>query len=352
MKVIKAIAAIAAQCSLKEDEACKVMEEIMSGEVSDAQIAGLITALCVKGETEEEIAGFARAIRAGATKVNISGDGLIDTCGTGGDLSLTFNISTAAAFVVAACGVPVAKHGNRSVSSKCGSADVLETLGINLELDPAAVTGALEAAGIAFFFAPKFHSAMKHAAKARKEIGIRTVFNLLGPLGNPAGADYQLMGVYSPELTATLGRVLIRLGVKKALVVHGSGGLDEVSTLGATRVTEIKNGLLSTYEITPEMFNLPRAVQADLLGGDSNKNAAIILSILDGKRGPARDVVILNAAAALYAAGKVSTIASGIEPASKAIDSGEALTRLDLLRQYTNNADRREGGAEKLPSSA
>lgn len=350
--VREAIAAVAAQISLKEEDACCVMTEIISGLATDAQIAGLITALSMKGETEDEITGFARAIRNGAAQVNVSGDGLVDTCGTGGDMTQTFNISTIAAFVVAACGVNVAKHGNRSVSSKCGSADVLEALGINLKLSPAAAAGAIEKTGIGFLFAPVFHAAMKHAVRARKEVGIRTVFNLLGPLANPAGAKYQLMGVYKPELTEPLGRVLKKLGVSAALVVHGSGGLDEASTLGETRITEVKNNRVKTYEITPEMFDLDRVSITDLCGGDCSSNADLALQVLEGKPGPKQDIVVLNAAAALYIAGRVKSIAEGISPAREAIDSGKALQKLKLLRQYTSEVVGKEAGAENLFSTA
>ena len=352
MTITEAIALAAAQSNLNESDSCDVMEEIMSGQATDAQIAGLITALRVKGETEEEITGFARAIRAGAAKVKLKTSGLVDTCGTGGDQSYTFNISTAAAFVVAGCGVPVAKHGNRSVSSKCGSADVLEALGVSLDLSPENAAAAVEETGIAFLFAPVYHAAMKHAVKARKEIGIRTIFNLLGPLANPARAESQLMGVYSPDLTVTLGTVLSRLGVKRALVVHGAGRLDEVSTLGVTRVTEVMEGQVKTYEITPDMFGLTVPGPLELQGGGTEKNAAIILSVLKGERGAARDIVVLNTAAAIYAAGKVESIEAGIKPACEAIDSGEALQRLELLKRYTNANGRREAGAVSLSPSA
>ncbi len=352
MKITEAIAVAAEQSNLSESDAREVMEEIMSGQTTDAQIAGLITALRVKGETEEEITGFARAIRFGAAKVDLKSSGLVDTCGTGGDQSYTFNISTAAAFVVSACGVPVAKHGNRSVSSKCGSADVLEELGVNLDLKPDSAAGAIEEAGIAFLFAPVFHAAMKHAVKARKEIGIRTIFNLLGPLVNPAGAAYQLLGVYNPTLTVTLGMVLLRLGIKRALVVHGAGRLDEISTLGVTRVTEVIDGQVKTYEINPYMFGLPVPRPEELQGGGMEKNAALILSVLKGVPGAARDIVVLNSAAALYAAGRAESIEAGLQPACEAIDSGEALHRLELLKRYTNANSRREAGAASISASA
>jgi len=344
MKITEAIAAVTEQAGLSEDDAYRVMEEIMSGQASDAQIAALIAALRVKGETESEITGFARAIGAGAAKVQATYNQLIDTCGTGGDMSDTFNISTATAFVVAACGVKVAKHGNRSVSSKCGSADVLEALGIKLNLSPIEALGALEKTGITFMFAPLFHSAMRHAAKARSEIGIRTIFNLVGPLSNPAGADCRLLGVYKPEYTETLGKVLLRLGVKRALVVHGAGGMDEISTLGSTRVTEVGEKKIITYYIDPAMFGLPLASATDLQGGSPSENAALLLRIFGGELGPARDIVVLNAAAALYAAGIVANIAAGINPACRAIDSGEAGFKLEQLRHYTKSATGKEAG--------
>ncbi|MDW7730383.1 MAG: anthranilate phosphoribosyltransferase [Bacillota bacterium] len=352
MKITEAIAAVTEQAGLNEDDAFMVMEEIMSGQASDAQIGALIASLRVKGETESEIAGFARAIRAGATKVMANCDQLIDTCGTGGDMANTFNISTATAFVVAACGVKVAKHGNRSISSKCGSADVLEALGVELNLSPAEALGALEKTGITFMFAPLFHAAMKHAVKARREIGIRTIFNLVGPLSNPAGADCQLLGVYKPEYTETLGKVLLRLGVKRALVVHGAGGLDEISTLGPTRVTEVGEKGIVNYHIDPAMFGLPLASAEDLEGGNPSENSALLLRIFGGEPGPARDIVILNAAAALYAAGMVSNIAAGLKPACRAIDSGEAGFKLEQLKRYTKSLPEKEAGAGKLCSTA
>lgn len=352
MTVSEAIAAVTAVQHLEEDEAFTVMAEIMSGQATDAQIAGLITALRMKGESEDEITGFAKAIRARASKVVPAVKGLVDTCGTGGDIMHTFNISTTAAFVVAACGVPVAKHGNRAVSSKCGSADVLETLGVNIDLCPKSAAGSIEETGIGFLFAPAFHAAMKHAVKARKEIGIRTVFNLLGPLVNPAGAVFQLLGVYAPELTESLGQVLRRLGVSSALVVHGTGGLDEISTLGPTRITEVSSNRADTYEITPEMFNLTRAKEGELLGGNRRENAELTLRILNGEPGPKQDIVLINAAAALYSAGQVKSIAEGIEPAREAILSGEAMRKLDLLKEYTGDAVVKEAGAERLSSSA
>lgn len=352
MKIREAIAAVTAQAGLSENDAFAVMTEIMSGETTDAQIAALIAALRIKGETEAEIAGFAKAIRAGAAKVTVTCGRLLDTCGTGGDMANTFNISTATAFVVAACGVRVAKHGNRAISSKCGSADVLEALGINLNLSPAAAAAALEDTGLTFMFAPLFHSAMKHAVKARREIGIRTIFNLLGPLSNPAGADCQLMGVYRPEFTETLGKVLLQLGVRRALVVHGAGGLDEISTLGPTKITEVGDGKVRTYRIDPAMYDLPGASAEDLQGGSPAENADLLQRILNGEPGPARDIVVLNAAAALYAAGEATSIKAGLEPAGRAIDSGGAGSKLEHFKRFTAKIAEKEGGAEQFCSTA
>ncbi|HED23622.1 MAG TPA: anthranilate phosphoribosyltransferase [Firmicutes bacterium] len=352
MQVTEAIAAVSAGQNLDEEQSSGVMNEIMDGEATDAQIAALITALRMKGETEEEITGFARAIRNRASRAEWPGGGMVDTCGTGGDMVQTFNISTTAAFVVAACGVPVAKHGNRSVSSKCGSADVLEALGVRIDLPPASAAESIEKTGIGFLFAPTFHSAMKHAVKARREIGIRTVFNLIGPLVNPAGADHQLMGVYSAALTKSLAEVLCRLGVTSALVVHGAGGLDEISTIGPTQVAEVKGGRVDTYEISPDMFGLPGATVEELRGGDKRRNAEITESILKGEPGPRQDIVVLNAAAALYAAGKVSSIDEGITRAREAIISGEALHRLRLLQQYCGSSGKKEAKVENCSFSA
>ncbi len=352
MKITEAIAAVTTQIDLSEHDAYTVMTEIMCGQTTDAQIAALIAALRVKGETEAEITGFARAVKSGAAKISTHSDELLDTCGTGGDMANTFNISTAAAFVVSACDVKVAKHGNRSVSSSCGSADVLEALGVRLELSPAAVAGALKEIGITFMFAPLFHSAMKHAVKARREIGIRTIFNLLGPLSNPAGANYQLLGVYNAEDTERLGKVLMRLGVKRALLVHGTGGLDEISTLGPTRVTEITGTEMNNYQIDPCLCGLNKASVKDLQGGNPGENAVLLQHIFHGKPGPARDIVVINAAAALYIAGKVPSIKAGIEPACYALDSGQAALKLKQLIKYTSEVAGKEGGAEQYCSTA
>src|SRR5580765_548023 len=301
--------------SLSRQEARAVMAEVLSGKCTDSQIAGLLVGLRMKGETVEEIVGFAEAIRAAAIPLNLKNDSaldvsdterdaLVDTCGTGGDTSGTFNISTATAFVVAGAGVRVAKHGNRSISSKCGSADVMEALGVNINLPPERLVECLKQVGIAFLFAPLMHSAMKHVQTARRELKLRTVFNLLGPLTNPARASAQVVGVYSAELVDKLAEALSMLGVRRALVVHGMDGLDEITITGPTRIAEVRDSEVHTYEVTPEEFGMPRARLEDISGGDAAANAAIIRSVLDGTQSARRDVVLLNAAAALVAAGK------------------------------------------------
>src|SRR3954463_4072946 len=308
--------------ALSREEARAVMAEILSGQTTDAQIAALLVAMHMKGETVEEIVGFAEAIRAAAAPLNraemngdsaldVSGterDALVDTCGTGGDASGTFNISTATALTVAGAGVRVAKHGNRSISSKCGSADVIEALGVNINLPPNQITACLDEVGIAFLFAPVMHSAMKHVQPARRELKLRTIFNLLGPLTNPARASAQVVGVYDGGLVEKLANALKMLGVKRALVVHGNDGLDEITTSGPTKVGEVRNEWVRVYEITPEQFGMTRAPMSELLGGHVQANAQIIREILEGKKSPKRDVVVMNAAAALVAAGKADDI--------------------------------------------
>lgn len=320
---------------LEEKEAEEAMAQIMSGEATSAQIAALITALRLKGETVDEITGFARAMRSHGKKIRVN-KRLVDIVGTGGDRSFTFNISTTTAFVVAAAGLPVAKHGNRAVSSKCGSADVLEALGVNVALTPAQAERCLEENGICFLFAPVFHEAMKHAVGPRREIGIRTVFNLLGPLTNPAGAQVQLVGVYDPNLTCVLARVLRSLGVERAMVVHGDG-LDEISHSGETRVSELMGGEIRTYYLTPEDVGLKRGRLADICGGNPERNACMTRDVLSGKPGPCRDVVLMNAAAALFVGGKVETLREGVELAAEAIDSGAALQKLEELVAFTKS---------------
>src|SRR5580700_547687 len=333
--------------SLSREEACSVMAEILSGQCTDSQIAALLVALHMKGETVEEIVGFAEAIRAAAAPlslpsnhmVDVSGterDALVDTCGTGGDASGTFNISTATALVVAGAGVRVAKHGNRSVTSKCGSADVMEALGVNINLPPARLAACLEEVGIAFLFAPAMHSAMQHVQSARRQLRLRTVFNLLGPLTNPAHASGQVVGVYSAALVEKLAEALSMLGLHRALVVHGLDGLDEITITGPTRIAEVRDGTVRTYEVTPEEFGMPRATLEDISGGDAAANAAIIREILGGGTSPRRDVVLLNAAAALVAAGRTDHLANALPLASQSIDSGAAADKLSALVQFTN----------------
>jgi anthranilate phosphoribosyltransferase len=320
---------------LSEDEATQAMKLIMSGEATPAQIASFLTALRMKGETITEISAFARVMREFAAQINPRVDGrLVDTCGTGGDKVKTFNISTIAAFVVAGAGVAIAKHGNRSVTSKAGSADLLEALGVNLNLSPKQVESIIENIGIGFMFAPAFHGAMKYAIGPRKEIGIRTVFNVLGPLTNPANAQAQVLGVFDSALVEPLAQVLGRLGVKHALVVHGLEGLDEISICGETLVAELKNGSVETYTLSPEDFGIRRASAEELAGRDAQGNAAIAKALLkDSEGGARRDIVVLNAAAGIYVGGKAKSIASAISQAEKSIDSGRAYEKLLALIQ-------------------
>ena len=342
--------------SLSREEARAVMTEVLTGQCTDAQIGALLVALHMKGETVEEIVGFAEAIRAAATPLDLhtkqpqagrleadkvldaSGtgrDALVDTCGTGGDTSGTFNISTATAFVVAGAGVRVAKHGNRSVTSKCGSADVMEALGVNINLAPARIATCLEEVGIAFLFAPAMHTAMRYVQTARRDLRLRTVFNLLGPLTNPARATCQVVGVYSSDLVEKLAEALSMLGLHRALVVHGSDGLDEITITGPTRIGEVREGQVHTYEVTPEEFGLERATLVEISGGDAALNANLIREVLEGKKSARRDVVVLNAAAALVAAGKADHLRDAVPPAAKAIDSGAAVQKLEALIKFS-----------------
>lgn len=316
---------------LTTDEAAAAMHEVMEGRTTSAAVAGLLAALVMKGERPAEIVGFARTMRENAVKLSAPAGDVFDTCGTGGDGSGTFNISSAAAVVVAACGVKVAKHGNRSVSSRCGSADVFEQLGVNVAAPPAVVERTLHEANIAFFFAPTFHPSMKHAAQTRRDLGIRTAFNLLGPLTNPAGAKRQLVGVPRPELTELLARSLMLLGSEQAWVVHGADGLDEISTTGYTKVSECRAGAVNTFYVHPADFGIPKASTADLKGGDAVQNAAIVRRVLEAEPGPARDVVVLNAGAALFVAGHASSVAEGTRAAAAAIDSGGTLATLERM---------------------
>jgi len=332
--------------SLTRDDARAVMTEVLSGKCTDAQIGALLVALHMKGETVEEIVGFAEAIRAEAehldlarnSTVDVSGterDALVDTCGTGGDASGTFNISTATALVVAGAGVRVAKHGNRSVSSKCGSADVMEALGVNIALSAELLASCLEQVGIAFLFAPAMHSAMKYVQPARRELKVRTVFNLLGPLTNPARASAQVVGVYSADLVDKLAEALSILGLRRGLVVHGADGLDEITITGPTRVAEVRSGTIKSYEVSPEEFGLKRAPIEAIGGGDAAANAQIIREILDGRKSPCRDVVLLNSAAGLVAGGRAERLIDALPLAAESIDSGKARRKLEALVAFS-----------------
>ncbi|HLW89185.1 MAG TPA: anthranilate phosphoribosyltransferase [Terriglobales bacterium] len=330
--------------SLSREEARAVMADVLAAKCTDSQIAAFLVALHMKGETVEEIVGFAEAIRAAATalpsasSVDVSGtgrDALVDTCGTGGDASGTFNISTATALVVAGAGVRVAKHGNRSATSKCGSADVIEALGVKIDLPPPRLAACLAEIGIAFLFAPAMHSAMKHVQTARRELLLRTVFNLLGPLTNPANASAQVVGVYSVDLVEKLAEALSMLGLRRAMVVHGLDGLDEITITGPTRIAEVNNGSVRTYEVTPEEFGMKRGSLEDIAGGDAAANAAIIREVLSGQHSPKRDVVLLNAAAALVVAGKAEHLPSAVPLAERSIDSGAAADKLGALLRFT-----------------
>jgi anthranilate phosphoribosyltransferase len=346
----KAIAKVVEKENLSEGEMIEVMNQIMSGESTPAQIASFITALRMKGETVEEITGAARVMRDRATPIrvgrnvldldrddiNIDRETILDVVGTGGDGTNTFNISTTVSFVVSACGVKVAKHGNRSVSSACGSADVLEKLGINLDVPPETVEKCIAEIGIGFLFAPALHGAMKHAIGPRREIGIRTIFNILGPLTNPAGADCQVMGVYRADLVKLLAEVLHKLGCRHGFVVHGSDGMDEMTLTGETLVAEITSDGISISTVTPEQLGLTRCSMQTLKGGDAVANAMIVKSVLAGEQGPRRDIVLLNAAYALVAAGKAATPAEGLTISAEAIDSGRALLQVEKLATATN----------------
>jgi len=322
--------------SLRMEEAEAAMEEIMTGQATQAQIGAFLAALGTKGETAEEISGCARAMRRSAIPVRPRSQRLVDTCGTGGDQRGTFNISTAAALVAAGAGLKVAKHGNRSISSRCGSADVLTALGVRVDLPPERVAACVDEVGIGFLFAPSLHPAMKHAMGARRELGVRTVFNILGPLTNPAGATIQLLGVFDPSLTETVACVLRALGTEAAFVVHGDGGLDELSTTGPNRVSELRAGAIRTYTLDPLDLGLPRSRLHDLQGGDAAANAAMTRAVVAGERGPRRDVVVLNAAAALVAAGAAANLREGLALAARSIDSGQALEALERLVAFSN----------------
>src|SRR6184192_4256660 len=316
---------------LSRVQAAAALDAMLDGSAPAAQMAALLVALRMKGETPDEIAGAAQALRSRAARVEVSQDRLIDTCGTCGDASHTFNISTTSAFVAAAGGARVAKHGNRAVSSRCGSADVLTALGVEVELPPAAVAACIDECGIGFLFAPRHHAAMRHVAPVRKELGLRTLFNLLGPLANPAGARRQLLGVYAPQLVPVLAKTLAELGCDRAFVVHGHGGLDEISTAGPTLVAEVRGTEVREFELSPEDVGVERGDLSALRGGDAQENAQILRAVLRGEPGPRRSAVLLSAGAALAASGVCETIAEGVRLAERAIDSGAALAKVDAF---------------------
>ena len=321
--------------NLNEEEMSEMITEIFSGDITDAQIGAMMAALATKGETFEELAGAAKAMRRKAKRIQTSAATVVDTCGTGGDGSTTFNISTTTAFVVAGCGVTVAKHGNRSISSQCGSADLLEALGVKIDIAPEVTEQAVREIGIGFLFAPLYHGAMKYAAKARKEVGIRSIFNMLGPLTNPAAANCQLLGVYAPELTEMFAQALKLLGAKRAFVVHGHDGLDEISICAPTRISELKDNMIRTYDIQPEQFFGESADPEWLRGGKPEVNAEITKKILAGEKGPKRNIVLLNSAAALTAAGIAADFKEGIRLAETSIDEGKAAEKLESLIRFT-----------------
>jgi anthranilate phosphoribosyltransferase len=346
MHITEGISRVVRGQHLSRSEAESLMNEIMSGQATDAQIASFLTALRMKCETVDELIGFAKVMRAKASSVRprsvvgaaYSGtdrEMLVDTCGTGGDATGTFNISTATAFVVAGAGTRVAKHGNRSVSSLCGSADVVEALGIRLDLPPAAVAQCIDEVGIGFLYAPLLHEAMRYVGLARREMKIRTVFNLLGPICNPAQASAQVLGVYNEDLTEIMAQVLCELGTERAFVVHGSDGLDEITISGESKISEVKNGEVRTYYVTPEDFGIERAPISAIQGGDANQNAEYIRDVLSDRSGPRRDVVLMNAAAGLVVGGKASGLSSGIQIARESIASGKAKACLKKLVEVT-----------------
>lgn len=320
---------------LDQERTAEMLTDIFSGTITEAQIGAFMAALATKGETFEELAGAARAMRRKAVRIQTLSGKVIDTCGTGGDASGSFNISTTTAFVVAGAGVTVAKHGNRSISSKCGSADVLEALGVKLDTDPEIVEEAVNEIGIGFMFAPMYHGSMKYAGKARQDCGIRSIFNMLGPLTNPASASCQILGVFAPDLTEMFARALKLLGVERAFVVHGHDGMDEMTVTDLTRVTELSDGMIKTYEVDPLAYFDDYAAPEDLKGGDVQTNADITTAVLKGETGPRQNIVLLNAGAGLVAADAAPTLEKGIELARKSIESGAALDKLGQLAAYT-----------------
>lgn len=335
MNIREAIKDVIKMKDLREQDAYEVAMDIMSGETTDAQIAALLTALKIKGETVDEITGFVKAMREKVTKIKCSSEYLIDTCGTGGDGAGTFNISTISAFIAAGAGCRVAKHGNRSVSSKCGSADLLEEMGINIELTPYRMEKCINEEGIGFLFAPLLHKAMKYAIGPRREIGVRTIFNILGPLTNPAGAKRHLLGVFKKELMAPITDVLKNLGAEHCLIVHGEDGLDEITITGNTFVSELNNGIIKEYKVEPKEFNLQSGTTNDIKGGSTKDNVVIALDILNGVKGPKRGISIFNAGAAIYVSGRAKSLSEGIEMAKESIDSGRALEKFKRLKEMT-----------------
>jgi len=331
----KAVEILSQGWNLTADQMQAVMEEIMIGRADTSLVVSFLTDLSKKGETIEELTAAVQVMRRHATKINTSQKIVLDTCGTGGDRLGTFNISTAVAFVAAGCGITVAKHGNRSVSSRCGSADILEALGVNIHMPKERLEKCLDEIGIAFLFAQDLHPAMKHAMPARKQIGAKTMFNILGPLSNPAGATHQLIGVYNGSWTQILAKVLSKLGSVHAMAVHGKDGLDEITTTTGTYVSEANQGEISSYEIKPEDFGFKKAKLEELSGGDASVNAMILLDILGGKDGPRRDIVLFNAAAAIYVADKAGSIKEAVSLAKDSIDSKKALEKLNLLKEYS-----------------
>jgi anthranilate phosphoribosyltransferase len=334
--IVNAIKKVVEGVHLTREECYGAMDDIMSGRATPAQIASFITALRIKGETVEEIAACAQVMRDRVIQVHVDGENLVDTCGTGGDGARTFNISTTTAFVAAGAGLTVAKHGNRSVSSQSGSADLFAALGVDIEAKIPVVERCLREVGIGFLFAPLLHGAMKHAIGPRREIGVRTVFNILGPLTNPAGAPYQVIGVYDANLTETICQVLDDLGSRRAYVVHGFDGLDEITLTDKTRVSELKNGRVWTFDLDPKDFGFDYCRPEDLKGGDASANAKITLAILNGEKGPKRDVTLLNAAAAIHVADQAPSLEAALTAASESIDSGKALEKLKALKKITS----------------
>lgn len=332
----ESIAKLVKSENLSGSEIELTMEEIMTGQALPSQIASFLTAIRMKGETLDEIAGAAAVMRRHATRIRTKHPVILDTCGTGGDGSQTFNVSTVSAFVVAGAGIAVAKHGNRSVSSKCGSADLLKALGVNIDAEEHSVSRCLDEIGIGFLFAPMLHKAMQYAIGPRREIGIRTIFNILGPLTNPANATHQLLGVYDYRLTKPIAEALGRLGSSHALVVHGDDGLDEVTTADTTQVSELRGGKVTSYEITPKEFGIRMAKPGELDGGDPAQNAKIAVSVLSGDKGPQRDIVLMNAGCAIYAADAAGSIKEGIRIAEESVDSGQGLRKLEQLKEVTN----------------